>query len=289
MDNVVYIDILFITNALIGYFILRAALRLCDESSSVPHLILGACLAGFASFVILISFAWNALLWLLKLSFAIVICAITLKAPRPRRLIKLTIWYIVLNVLLAGLAFLIMYYFNPKGIIISNLTLYFNISPLLLLACVLLMYIIIKVLTLLFTKPQEQFFVNITFVCAGVCISCRALVDSGFKVSDSLLGTEPFLVSLAALKTRLPPKLLGGLDAFYGKKDSAFVSYIYPVCIHTAAGEQALPCVKVNDFAVHTNSKSSPVSNCAAMFTSEILGDGSFDAIIGMRLAKGVM
>ncbi|MEG0179653.1 MAG: sigma-E processing peptidase SpoIIGA [Oscillospiraceae bacterium] len=289
MGNGIYIDILFITNTLIGYFILRACAALCDEKRDIVRFVIASCLAGFSSFVILLDINSAILLWIYKLFTAAIICIITINSIKLRRLIKFTIWYIVLNLLLAGIVFGIMYYIYPRGIILNNFTIYFNVSPITLLLSVLIMYLIIKVLTLFFTKPQEHLLADISFSCDNTIINCRALVDSGFNVRDTLCELSPFLVSLPDVRAAMPIKIINGIDAFNGKKDAEFITCIYPICVQTANGTQALPSVNVDNFTVKINGKSAVLNGCAAMFTGEILGDGSFNAIIGMKLAKEVM
>ncbi len=47
MRGIVYVDILFFINAIIGYFLLRAAMRLSGVAAPDWRIFLGAAAAGF--------------------------------------------------------------------------------------------------------------------------------------------------------------------------------------------------------------------------------------------------
>ncbi|MEG1569103.1 MAG: sigma-E processing peptidase SpoIIGA, partial [Oscillospiraceae bacterium] len=75
MGNIIYVDILFITNALIGYFTLRASCKLGGDKCTTLRIILASIVAGFSAMIIFIELN-NWLLWLYKITSAILVCYI---------------------------------------------------------------------------------------------------------------------------------------------------------------------------------------------------------------------
>ncbi|MEG2405393.1 MAG: sigma-E processing peptidase SpoIIGA [Oscillospiraceae bacterium] len=288
MGNIIYVDILFITNALIGYFTLRASCKLGGDKCTTLRIILASIVAGFSAMIIFIELN-NWLLWLYKITSAILVCYIAFTAKNIRMFLKLVVWYLMLNFALAGTVFAIQYYFSVQGMQVNNLTLYINVSPLVLLFSVLSVYLSVNIICLIFAKPQENVLANIEFNCKGNVIACKALVDSGFRVKDAISGKDAFLVSYSDVKHLLPLAVSQILLLYLSSGNASDNTDLHLVCIHTAAGTQALPAVKVNSLTVKIGSKCDTFKDVMAVFTSEMLGGGSFSAIIGMSFAKNCL
>ena len=136
MRGVVYVDILFLVNAVIGLFLLRCTARLAGREYRAWRMALGGMMAGAASLALLLPPFPAVLVWGLKAAEA---CLIVLAAFPPgglRCFFKTLWWYAALNVLLSGVVFAALYYGVAGGIEVNNMALYFNVPPLLLIACV---------------------------------------------------------------------------------------------------------------------------------------------------------
>ena len=131
MRGVVYVDILFLVNAVIGLFLLRCTARLAGREYSAWRMALGGMMAGAASLALLLPPFPAVLVWGLKAAEA---CLIVLAAFPPgglRCFFKTLWWYAALNVLLSGVVFAALYYGVAGGIEVNNMALYFNVPPLL--------------------------------------------------------------------------------------------------------------------------------------------------------------
>lgn len=155
MRGVVYVDILFLVNAVIGLFLLRCTARLAGREYSAWRMALGGMMAGAASLALLLPPFPAVLVWGLKAAEA---CLIVLAAFPPgglRCFFKTLWWYAALNVLLSGVVFAALYYGVAGGIEVNNMALYFNVPPLLLIACVAGVYCAVRVVDLCFGRPQR--------------------------------------------------------------------------------------------------------------------------------------
>ncbi len=285
MRPIVYVDVLFITNALIGYFTLLATSKLCGEKPMPLRLTLGAVAAGFASCIIFVPLG-NAILWIFKIGTAVLICVLSFRFTKARSLAKAVVWYLLLNFALAGTVFAMQYYFSPQGIEIHNLTLYFNVSPIVLLLSVLVVYLAVTLICLIFARPQAQLIADVTFRCGDREVNCKALVDSGFSVKDPISGQEAFMVSYSDVKHFLPADISQMLLLYLLRGVAEQSNHFRLICVHTAAGTKALPAVKATDITVKIGHKTAIFPSALAVFTNEPLAGGSFGAIIGMQFAK---
>lgn len=76
------------------------------------------------------------LLWVLKAAEACIIVLAAFPVGSLRCFFKTLWWYAALNVLLSGVVFAALYYGVAGGIEVNNMAVYFNVPPLLLIACV---------------------------------------------------------------------------------------------------------------------------------------------------------
>lgn len=281
MQPVIYIDMLFLINALLGYFLLRGVGALCRIPPNLIRIVLSSILAGFSSFIILLpSLPWWAAL-LYNFAVSAVICACAFRFISYRMLFRSMFWYLALNIALAGIILAAVYYLGASGISLNNMAVYFDISPLVLLLCVVVTYLGVKLSGLFFAPVSADEKAYITFDCKGMPCSCAALVDTGFNVKD-MSGKQTFLVSLNALKGQLLPSLYNDLQSYLN--GGAPVDNIFAVvCINTVSGYKALPSVKVSKVCIRHKKQKIMLEEAAAIFSAQPVGDGSFDAIIGAQ------
>ena len=102
MRGVVYVDILFFVNALIGYFLLRAAMQLSGAAAPDWRIYLGAGAAGFASLLLLLPPLPSWLMWGAKLGSAVLIVFTGFPVHSVRGFLKCCFWYVLLNLTLSG-------------------------------------------------------------------------------------------------------------------------------------------------------------------------------------------
>lgn len=282
MQPVIYIDMLFLINALLGYFLLRGVGAICHFQPNIIRIVLSSIIAGFSSFIILLpSLPWWAAIFY-NIGISVLICACAFKFISYRMLLCSMFWYLALNIALAGIVLAAVYYLGASGISLNNMAVYFDISPLVLLLCVVVAYLSIKLSGLLFAPAITGEKAYISFICKGLPCNCIALVDTGFSVND-ISGRQSFLVSLNGLKGQILPSLYNDLQSYLD--GGTPLDNIFSIaCINTVSGLKALPSVKVIDVCIRHKKNKIVLKDAAAIFTQQAVGDGSFDAIIGSQL-----
>ena len=109
MKTVIYLDVLLLVNFLVAYLLLQAAGVLTSQHAPFVRMLLGsACAAASALILFAPELAYPAQL-AYKLATALAITALTFGWRDPLRLAAAACWYAALNILLAGLVFLVIF------------------------------------------------------------------------------------------------------------------------------------------------------------------------------------
>ena len=281
MRGVIYVDILFFVNALIGYFLLRGAALLAGRIAADWRIFLGAAAAGLSSLLLLLPPLPQWLMWGAKIGSAVLIVFASFPVHNVRGFLKCCFWYVFLNIALSGAVFAATYYGAAQNVSTNNLSVYFNISPLLLIGCIAGVYLAVQLCAWAFGRPQQVRTIPFTARFEDGCVQGLALVDTGFSVRDPITGTPAFLLSFPAVRGALPPGLLRALALYFD--DGAMETGGMPLRLiptKTAAGTRALPAVRVRELVLEADGAPRRYTGVCAVFTPEPLTDGGFCAIV---------
>ncbi len=281
MQGVIYADMLFFVNALIGYFLLRGAALLAGRIAQDWRIFLGAAAAGASSLLLLLPPLPAWLMWGTKIGSAVLIVFISFPVSSVRGFLKCSFWYVFLNIALSGVVFAAVYYGGSKNIRTNNLAVYFNVSPVLLIVCITGVYLTVQLCTWAMGRPEGKKTVAFTACLAQGKISGEALVDTGFSVRDPITGTPAFLLSFPSVKAMLPEALHRQLAMYFDEgvmETGGTPMRLIPT--QTAAGIRALPAVRVQELRLEEAGKKRVCTQVCAVFTPERLADGSFCAIV---------
>ena len=155
MRGVIYVDILFFVNALIGYFLLRGAALLAGRIAADWRIFLGAAAAGLSSLLLLLPPLPQWLMWGAKIGSAVLIVFASFPVHNVRGFLKCCFWYVFLNIALSGAVFAATYYGAAQNVSTNNLSVYFNVSPLLLIGCIAGVYLAVQLCAWAFGRPQQ--------------------------------------------------------------------------------------------------------------------------------------
>lgn len=280
MRGVVYVDILFFVNAVIGYFLLRAAAKLAGCRTGSGRLLLGAAAAGLSSLLLLLPPLPVWLMWGAKIGSGVLIVFAGFQVHTIREFLKSCFWYILLNITFSGVVFAAIYA-GASRVRTNNLAVYFHVSPLLLIACITGTYLAVRLFEYAFGRPMQARTIPFTAQIEGGSIQGMALVDTGFSVRDPLTGTPAFLLSFPSVRDALPPALLHTLSLYFTEgaiETGGTPMHLIPT--QTAAGTRALPAVRVQELCLETDGARRTYTSLCAVFTQEALSDGTFCAIV---------
>lgn len=285
MRGVVYVDILVFTNALIGWFLLRCCATLTGYTPRTAALFVGGVLAGLLSLMMLLPPIPGWCMWGLKVLGACLIVRIAFWKSAWRVFLHGFFWYIVLNLLLCGIVLLALYYLEPTGIQVYNMTLYFNVSPLLLIGCVTATYLLFQIATFFWGKPREQVVLPFQTTLGAKQLDGMALWDTGYQIRDPISGEYTFLMSFPQLKMQLPDTLYRDLSDYFGHGTLNEGAGIHLIPARTATGVRLLPAVHA-PLMLKEKERWRKTGITMAVFTPENLGNDAFEALVNPAFAK---
>ncbi len=262
MYTVVYADILLAINWIIDYFLLVCTAALAGHGASRWRLLFGGALGGASAFIFLAPAMplWLQLGYQLLTGTVILLAAFRLRVRGLRlwlrQFFRLWFWYFLLNLGYGGLVLAAMYWLSVTGVYHNNLAFYYDVPPLLLVGCILAMYALLRLVLLLFERPQPDTVVRVSVQAAERRLEAEVLVDTGFAADDVLLGHPVLLLSwpdtLGAAHGKrggiLPTAgdLQAGLAAYFSTKTGSAPILTPPlrlIPLHTAAGGVLVPAL----------------------------------------------
>lgn len=285
MKTVIYLDVLLLVDFVIGYFLLRAAGMLTGTPLHFSRALLGGAGAALSSLILLAPPLPMSMQIGYQLLTALIIARVAFGWRSWATLLRQTLWYGLLNLLVAGLVLLAIQRWGVAALHTNNLAVYFNLSPLTLLLAVLSVYLCIRLGVLLFGEPPPTQGWNLCLELPSKQLAVNACLDTGFLVQDPLTGGPVVLVSLPGVQARLPQTLSEFLNAYFAGIEPADVSFsVRLVPCRTVTGQQVLPGVEVRKLRLVRDRQKLEACRVTVAFTQQSLAAGEYDALFGRDL-----
>lgn len=278
-------DVLLLVNFLMAYFLLLAAGALSGRRGGFLRLLAASALAALSS---LILFA-PALPGAVQLAYRVgTACGITAAAfgCRPvRRWLCATFWYAALNLLLAGLALLIILRTGTRAVQTANLAVYLRVPPLLLLGLSGLCCAAVELALRLLQAPQKPpRTVGLEFTLGETPVRLRAALDTGCHIRDPVSCLPVLVVSYPDAAARLPPPVRDYLHGWFAGDRAAAPPdgiRLRVLPCHTAEGQGLLPGFAVGDISLITGSGVLALGRSAVAFAPQSFGSDAYEALYG--------
>lgn len=249
MKQTIYIDILIAVNLFINYILLLLTAKFLSLKWKSIRLVFGEILSGIYSLYILFPETNLFLSILVKLimSITIVWCVFGFKSLKS--FIKITLCFYAINFLFSGIMLGLWILFRPSSMEMNNGVVYFNISPLVLIASTIVSYFIIEIFYRIIGKNHiKNSFYEIKINIEDSPVKLRAKVDTGNILREPFSNLPVIIVRKSTAEKIIPPKLLGLLDNYYQNTNnisSYEVKYpIRMVPFKTVAGSGVFPAFK---------------------------------------------
>ncbi len=217
---VVYIDVLFLLNLVVDYFILLAVSALFHRRDKRWRLLLAAALG--ALYASLLFFPQLGFLYTagLKLVFSAAVVAAAFRFGGWRGFLKLLLVFYAVSMLFAGVLYAVQLFFAPPGLMVRNGVGYLALSPLLLIGSGAACYIALSLFARLFHRRvhgEDLFDAQIT--AGGKTAHVAALMDTGNDLRDPISGLPVVIAEYRAVEALFPR----GLRSFFrgGKNGGA--------------------------------------------------------------------
>lgn len=201
----VYIDVLFIVNLYINYFLLLMVSHILGFRVKKRRMLLSAVLSAglsVAVFFIPMNFLISTLVRVVMAAF---MCAVAFSMKNGRRILKSTILLFGISFFIAGVTALYIFEFKPDFIMISNSVFYIDISLVALCIITLLSYLVVEVIDrLLQMRMNKNLMIPAELCLLGRVERLTMLCDTGNNLTDAFSGRPVAVVSLDRIKRLLP-------------------------------------------------------------------------------------
>ena len=204
----IYLDVLFLENIIMNYFILKVTARFSKNRTSNLRIFLGALLgASYVVFLILLPGIKSYYTTFAKIVLSFAIIAVSFSPETIGNFLKTLVCFYLSTFVFAGAAFSFIY-FNQSGGIIKNGIVYISWQSkwTVLILAVITAGIATRVLWDIYQYrfTRDRLLVPIKVVFDSRIITIEALVDTGNSLHDPLTNMPVIVVEFKAIKDVLP-------------------------------------------------------------------------------------
>lgn len=290
MHQVIYIDILFVINLIINYFILLATTAILHRKDARWRLFLGAMLGALYS--VFIFFPSLDILYssLAKFVFSLSIVIVAFKFKSLLEYIKLLACFYFITLAFGGIIFALFLFFSPPGMVWQNGVFYFNISPLLLIISSIVCYTIISItLRLLNRDSPNNAIYRLTIETDSGKVEIIALLDTGNALVDTISNSPVIIAEYNEIEKIIPKNIR---SVFYtdmlGNNNTDIISKCdwaerFRVIPYKAVGGESglLPAFKPNNIKVVGKKVSE--KTIIAVCKDKLSRDGQYSALLNPK------
>lgn len=285
MKTVIYLDVLLLVNFLVAYFLLLASGILSAQRGRFGRMVMASGLAALSSLILFAPELPYPVQLLYKLGTAAVIVW-TAFGYRPWwRYAAAVCWYTALNILLAGLAVLVIFKTGTPLVQTGNLALYLRVSPIVLLALSALCCLGVEVVLRIAHRPEQgPQTIGVEVELCGTAVCLRAMLDTGCHLKDPMTCLPVLLISYPGAKSRLPEPVCRFLDAWFAGHQNAEPPpqmRLRLIPCTTAAQKSLLPGFAVSGIGLITANGVLALGRTAVAFSPQPFGSNAYEALYG--------
>lgn len=273
MEQVIYIDILIITNLIINFFLILITSKFMYLKINYIRLIFGEILGAIYSLYILLPDYNFIISFITKLLMSVSIILITFEIKNIKLFIKVLICFYLTNFCFSGLVFILWFNFRPKNIIINNGIIYFDISPVVLIFSVLISYLILELINYIFDKNQRQNNLLLQEICIksnNKLIKLIGKIDTGNNLKEPFSQLPVIIIRKNSVKNILPENFDNFLEInnFNNNTNIQNLKNIRFVPYRTVSNEGILPAFKPDSVILKNSPKQAYIAVCSDEFLS---------------------
>lgn len=207
LRQTVYVDVLTAVNFFINYFLLLACAKFLSLPAKRGRLAAAAGIGALFSLSILLPEFPAAISLGMKLLMSAVIVLCAFGWHSARQFLRCTAAFYIISFGFAGLMLALWYFLAPQGLLVRNSVVYFNISPLLLIALTVVCYLIITLINRITGRQApKELFCRVAASRGSASCSFSAKVDTGNSLREPFSDYPAIVVNREAIEHILPPK-----------------------------------------------------------------------------------
>lgn len=204
----VYIDVLFVVNLIINYFILLAVSQLMHRRDKRLRIFLGALFGAlYAVFMFFpqVRFLYSAIL---KLLVSMGIVLISYKISGIKNFCAVLMYFYVISMLFGGVIYAVQYFAAPPILSVRNGITYLDISPLFLIVSSAGCYVLVSLFSRFFHRnTHTRDIYSIRIESEGMAADMKALLDNGNSLTDAISGKPVIIAEYEKVKKLIPEML----------------------------------------------------------------------------------
>lgn len=202
----IYVDVLITVNIFIDFFIILCTKKFFHLNAPYFRIVLGSLLGGLFSLTALLPALPFGINIVFDIASAAAIVFLSFGKCSFKSYIKRVVAYFMISFAFCGIMIFIYTSFKPKGMEIYNDTVYFNISPIVLIILTLICYYILKLIKRLTKGVNGGGVCNVEIFISEKTITFSAMIDSGCNVKEPFSGDYVIIVEKDKLDGYYPGK-----------------------------------------------------------------------------------
>ncbi len=245
MQTVIYADVLFTVNFFITFLLLSITMKLMKKSTKLYRLLIGSGIGGLSSFFVLADNVSPFVSGGVKLLFACFIVFSACSFNRVLPFLKAVGIFFFSNMIFLGIIIALWLLFKPKGVVINNANVYFDVSAGMLLASALVAYIItLAVVRIINKTTSSKAIYSMQIVVNNQSVKLYALADTGNKLREPFSNYPVIVVNSEKLKKiseNLPKRIIPCNTV----SQSSCLSAFKPDCVIVSSGKNTVNLTQV--------------------------------------------
>ncbi len=206
--TVIYIDVLFLINLFVNYFLLLAVKLISKSPVGRLRILLGSAIGAIYSCLMFYPSLWFIFTVLFKILFSLLIVLIVFGFKTLRSFAFKAVMFFAFTVLFGGVMLLIDMIFSPQGLIYNNGIIYIDISPVTLVISSGVCYFLFFIGSRIFQRQPSSALHRITVCLFDKSVSFYAIADSGNMLKDVLTFSSVIVADFDKIKSILPENAL---------------------------------------------------------------------------------
>jgi stage II sporulation protein GA (sporulation sigma-E factor processing peptidase) len=291
MKPVIYIDVLLCVNLFVNYFLLLATARFLKLPSPRKRILLGAVVGAIYSLSILLPSIPEVLSLLVKLLMSVTIVLTAFGKSDLKCFLKQTACFYVVNFGFAGLMFAIWHLFAPRGLILNNGIVYFNISPILLVVFTVICYLLLRILQRFSgQETPEDIYCMVGVTVGGNTVSLRAKIDTGNSLVEPFSQLPVIVADFKEILPVLPKEIEAMFRQTVAVAEGGTVTVVEEnpiscrmVPFQALSGEGVLPAFRPDTLVISQNNRAYKKEGYVAVCKEGTLS-GDFYALVNPQL-----
>lgn len=273
IDLIVYADVLIFLNLIVNYLLLCAVLKILNIKAKGIRIIISAFFGGLSSLYIFLPDLNIFTEVFLKIITCTVMVMICFGFKSIKAFIKKCLVLFAVTCAYGGIMFALWLAFNPKGMVINNSVVYFNISPIVLIISSVICYLILGISSKIFERASKfAKKCSITVFALEKSIRLDAIIDTGNSMEDIFSNSEIIIADQNKVEI---------LFDLQDKNSSRF--RILPC--NTVSGYDMLEAFRCDSAVVISNNEQTVLKKPLLAISKTKLGD-DYDAIINPKVLR---